>query len=105
MLYFPSNEVEETFRKHAHCPYCQSTQLQSDSQELLQATFICKQCGEKLDLSDILKDVMPEDSVECPDCESPDVINGVCFDCGFELEVGRDYEQEKYLQYLMAKND
>ncbi|MBF1229700.1 MAG: hypothetical protein HXM26_01650, partial [Haemophilus parainfluenzae] len=45
------------------------------------------------------------EEIECPECGAFDVIEGVCFDCGYELEEGRDYEREKELERLMEKND
>lgn len=103
---FPSQEVETLFIENAHCPHCQSTQMEWQSGEYPDILLRCQQCHQEIGFYDAVEHLIPkEGSVECPECEDENVIEGVCFSCGFELDPKRDYEREKYLHHLMAKND
>lgn len=102
---FPSSEAENIFNTFSQCPNCQVNSLEFVSGDFPNTNFICQSCGQVSDLFEVLQKILPEEEIECPECGAFDVIEGVCFDCGYELEEGRDYEREKELERLMEKND
>ncbi|MBF0751649.1 MULTISPECIES: hypothetical protein [unclassified Pasteurella] len=104
---FPSSEVKEIFVKNASCCHCQSKNIDWKSGEYPNISLYCPDCEQEMDFYEAIVHLLPgEDNfyVECPECEDNNVIEGVCFSCGFELEEGRDYDREKYVRWLMEKN-
>lgn len=109
---FPSDEVKNVLFNHQKCPYCRSNLIECQGQDYEHIELICKYCfNDNLDIYDVLelthKDILDGGDYRyaCPECYDMNVINGVCFSCGYELEADRDYEREAYMEYLMSKND
>ncbi|OOF40135.1 hypothetical protein BKK47_04680 [Rodentibacter mrazii] len=105
---FPSSEVKEIFVKNASCCHCQSKNIGWKSGEYPNISLYCSGCEQEMDFYDAIACLLPDKEdlyFECPECEGDNVIEGICFSCGFELEEGRDYDREKYVCWLMEKND
>ncbi|OOF52988.1 hypothetical protein BKK56_11785 [Rodentibacter genomosp. 2] len=105
---FPSLEAKEIFVKNACCFHCQSKNIVWKSGEYPNISLSCSECDQRMDFYEAVYHLLPEEGnlcVECPECEDQNVIEGVCFSCGFELDPKRDYEREKYIRWLMEKND
>lgn len=111
-IIFPSDEVKEVLLGNQKCPSCKSNLIECKGQNYESIKLICKYClNDNLDIYDVLelthKDILDGGDYRypCPECYDMNVINGVCFSCGYELEADRDYEREAYIEYLMSKND
>ena len=111
-IIFPSDEVKEVLLDNQKCPSCKSNLIECKGQDYEHIELICKYClNDNLDVYDVLelthKDILDGGDYRyaCPECYEMNIINGVCFSCGYELEDDRDYEREAYIEYLMSKND
>ena len=111
-IIFPSDEVKNVLLANQKCPSCKSNLIECKGQDYESIKLICKYClNDNLDVYDVLelthKDILDGGDYRyaCPECYEMNVINGVCFSCGYELEDDRDYEREAYMEYLMSKND
>lgn len=111
-IIFPSDEVKEVLLDNQKCPSCKSNLIECKGQDDEHIELICKYClNDNLGVYDVLelthRDILDGGDYRyaCPECYDMNVINGVCFSCGYELEADRDYEREAYIEYLMSKND
>lgn len=109
---FPSYAVKDILLENQKCPNCKSELIKAQNKNYENLNLMCSYCLDKnLDTYDVLglthrELIRGEDyRCECPECDDFNVIYGVCFSCGYELEEDRDYQREAYLQYLMDKND
>ncbi|MDO4429911.1 MAG: hypothetical protein Q4B95_01245 [Lonepinella koalarum] len=112
---YPTYDVEDVLLENARCPFCKSSLIKYEDGNYPNLKFSCYGCnkGKYLDIYELLgithRVIRQGGDIRSicydEDCGDVNVIDGVCFTCGYKHDPNRDYESEARLKYLANKDD